>query len=183
MMETVAAPLTEVNAIQHLESSLVDAIRSTGGIEAADVIVAITVALLGAFSAYLFNHLHWKTVLKREQLSAQLAGLTALISSFEAVAVAYWVSAQSTQSLEAQVLIKARHRAILNQRGILADLLNGKKHLGLHRSLRIFADDVFDAATGGDFESATRGPSESTATKIAVLTADMLALIATQRGV
>lgn len=180
MASQAPAPITEAAAIQHLETSLVEAIKSTSGIDAADAVVAIFVALLGAASAYLFNHLHWTTVSRKEKVAAQLAGISALISSFENVAVSYWVSAQSPASLEAQVLIKARHRAIVKQRGVLAKILSDGKHLPLHRQLSRFSDDVFDVATGGDFESANRQASESTATAIAVFVADIQALLATE---
>lgn len=168
-------------AIQQLEGSLVQALKATKDIGASDVIVGVFIALVGALSAYLFNVLQQRATQKKERLSAHLASLMELIASFESVAVLYWVSDRASQAVDAEVTIKARHRAIERQRRTLGELLPAKGDIALHRELSKFSDDIFDLATGGDFESPIRMPSPATAMRIAHLVADIQPVLGKRR--
>lgn len=166
-----------VEALSRLEGSLVEALKSNQGLGLEDIVFGVVLAIVGALSAYLFNHLHWKMVEKVQARNSLLSVMSDAISRFESVAVAYWVRNQAQVDPEAEILIKARHRSILNQIELLTSEQNKIQYAALHTSLSDFSDEVFDVATGGDFESAARRASPNRAAQISRLSSDALALI------
>lgn len=137
------------------------------------IFIALFVVFIGAFSAYIFNFLHWKMVDKRNKLSKIGESLNILIKDLEVCAIEYWTKDYNELeqhqinvleiSLKSRLLLIPKYILILN-----AELagLDRKKHTLTTNKLTEFGCQIFDLVTGGEFESKQRKASKSKAMRI-----------------
>lgn len=138
-------------------------------------------ALVGAFSAYLFNYFHWKMVEKKRGLSKIGNVLSGLIQEFQIASSNYWLNGYTKENKQQfvadEIQIISLHRSIVKHIDLLVPVLSKKGHTLVRRELIHFRSEIFDIATGGKFGSKERKASKSTAMKIHRLCADVRARI------
>lgn len=179
-----------IDGITSLKSDICDAIREasttlsstpeSGFLEGfADTALA---AVLGAFSAYIFNRIHWNMVEKKRKSSIKCGELVATINDMEQKSIQYWVqgySEENAQEISAlEVVLKTKPRLLKGfAREFVASLKNDKARR-IKGSLDFFQREIFDIATGGDFESKKREASKARAIKISRLCSEIKAKVA-----
>ena len=168
-------------AIGGLSKSLESSLGALHGNSLAQLLFGVLVAIVGAFSAYLFNFFHWKMVEKKRTISQITGELIALIQGLESVAVKYWVQDYRYNDKEeinaTEVVIKSKLRLINHYIMDFGSILNIDKKKIFHRHLEDFHADIFDLVTGGDFESTVRKSSKPRAMKISFRCSDIRAKI------
>ena len=141
-----------------------------GGISLKDFAAALFVALIGAFSAYCFNHWHWKTVKRNTNIANLSKELNVLIKQLEDESVNYWVKDYDDkfhhEISAAEVLIKSKIRVINSIIDTFTNGLSGEDYKYQIKRLKDFRCELFDLVTGGDFESKRRKASKTKANKI-----------------
>jgi len=129
------------------------------------------VVIIGAFTAYLFNLFHWRMVENRKSITNISDGLIQLILRLEDVSVNYWLScyAGGDNEIERQVSeikIKSDLLLIAKFSKTLLNKTTPRNNISIGEDLENQISILFDLATGGEFESKTRLPSKSNASKI-----------------
>jgi len=131
------------------------------------------VAIIGAFSAYLFNYFHWKTVKRNEHLSLMCSDLRVLISDLESISVMYWLrdydELEKYENHISEINIKSYLKLIReNIRNLSNELneLNTFKLEQLNKGLNNFSSEIYDLITGDDFESLNRKAQKNKAHQI-----------------
>lgn len=142
---------------------------------------AASVVFVGAFSAYLFNLLHWKMVERKRIESRIYEALVALIEDLESMSIKYWVQDYKVQEKEeiyaVEVALKSKIRLITHLiRDVKLKLKSNKKNSIIH-NLDEFHLVIFDLVTGDQFESKTRKASKTRAMKISFRCSDIKAKI------
>jgi len=140
-------------------------------------VFAVFVTVIGASSAYLFNYFHWRMVTKREAISESHTALVNLICKLESTSMKYWLRDydEKNRSIEqeSEILIKTNiHLITEHAQGIIkkqGNILSTSTILKLKR----FPVEIFDVATGDDFESREKKASKNKASKISRLCLDI----------
>lgn len=179
-INTVGNNLDE--SIKHLSETISSYHIPSDSISAEDFFFAVLIAIIGAFSAYLFNYFHWRMVRRKDKLSGIFFAFNSLIKEFESIAIEYWLidyNAKQMQHLNMlEVSIKSRVRLINRYTRLLrSKKLTPVYNVSILDKIENFGDAVFDLATGGEFESKNRVSSKSTAIKISNLCSDIRAQI------
>ncbi|MCK7178544.1 hypothetical protein [Enterobacter roggenkampii] len=140
-----------VNALQHppktplLSTSLITALIST---------------LCAATAAFIYNKIHWHSVIKRETKTKLLDSISDVVSELRVDAISYWLKGYSKKSaktlLEEEVRIKASLSIINSTITIYASKIPRRKRKDVEERLRAFHDELFDIITGDDFETQAR---------------------------
>lgn len=168
--------------IANLDGTLSPALSVTDSIFSTDVAFAIFIAIIGAFSAYLFNLFHWQFVSKREKISRIGEALLRTTDDLEKLSVHYWTSdchssnAEETHATE--VLIKSRSRLLAKYVDIYVTKGKFKNNHPRAKKLVLLTCELYDVATGEDFESKKRSASRAKAQKISNMCADITATVA-----
>lgn len=169
-------------SIDQLTTTLSSLLEPAGSFTSTQLIFAIFIAFIGAFSAYLFNLFHWSMVEKKKKISNMGLSLDFLIKDLESIAVDYWVQDFEKKSLKkmhaSEISIKSNIRLISKYIVLLIPKLN-TKDTAIKQKFNEFSLEIFDIATGDDFESKNRKASKSKAAKIAFRCSDIRALIST----
>lgn len=143
--------------------------------------VAAAVAIIGAFSAYLFNLVHWRMVNKMQQETLVYMALLELIKEVETIAVDYWLQGYDIRREEEisanEVKIKSKLRLMLRYVKEIGAMRKNKRLTPHRGKTSEFAIDIFELITGGDFESIARNASRIKATQISYKCADIKATI------
>lgn len=181
----IAKSITSLNndlsgAIGELSKSLESSLEALQNNSLTQLLFGVLVAIVGAFSAYLFNYFHWKMVEKKRAVSQITGELNALIQGLETNSVKYWVQDYREKDKEeinaTEVVIKSNLRLINHYIMDFRLILNIDKN-NLGRQLEDFHVDIFDLITGDDFESTVRKSSKSRAMKISSRCSDIRAKI------
>ena len=141
-----------------------------------DGLYVLALSIGGAFSAFVFN-----LVLRRVERNADRFDSTTLIfkelvDEIETAAVQYWISRAKPDDAILELRLKSKIFLLNVFIGVFEkSVVKKRKHKGLVEQLKKFTDLVFDEATGGDFESAVREASPSTANSVSNLCAKMKA--------
>ena len=170
MFEKVSSDI--VGAIHQMSHDLVGAVAVASSDASVEKIgFAIFVAFIGAFSAFLFNFLHWRVTQKRQDMTSLGQNLIDLIDRLETLSVEYWVASYDDSAKDAlsvsEVHIKTLLRQINKYEIVLSNGLRGKKYSDVRLKLNEFSSEIYDLVTGDGFESTTREPSKMKAIKIA----------------
>ncbi|MCC7219320.1 MAG: hypothetical protein IT490_01145 [Candidatus Contendobacter sp.] len=167
-----------VNKLDQINSTLVT-IAPPDGVSVSQFGAAIFIAVIGAFTAYVFNFFHWRMVRKKHYFGRIADILNIHIHELERLAVRYWVSCyeeHEKQSIEIdEISIKAKLRLISRYTKKLGPLLDVSRYRELADELSSFSQDIFDEASGGDFESSRRKEDPKRAQIVSRLCADMQA--------
>ncbi|MGF1842486.1 hypothetical protein L4C39_04725 [Vibrio clamense] len=121
-------------------------------------------ALFSVLAAFTFNILYWWVVSLKKGLSTEITKFEFVLDRFEESATKYWIqpySASNSQDLQIKEMrIKADHRLLRDAQG----RIEKKFFLGrfnpskakFSSNLKSLLENLFDCATGGDFESYPR---------------------------
>lgn len=131
------------------------------------VIAGSIAAAVGAFSAYIFNRFNWEQqTLNNSILSIEEDFLESL-KEFVDNCIRYWsddqINLDQPKFIEAN--IKMSYMNLAPQFSQIVSL-SGKFDAGTHEFIRSSIEDLFELATGGDFESSRRVSSTKRCTKI-----------------
>lgn len=170
-------------SIDQLSAIIKTFLETSNDLDVTKFLFAAFVALVGAFSAYIFNFLHWKMVEKKQKLSKVCKAMTSLINDLEKTSVGYWLQdydkVNHLQLQAIEISIKSKIRLISKYTKIIKPYLNNKNLAAYKQKLEDFESDIFDWTTGDDFESTSRKASKNTAMKISKLCADIKSTIIT----
>jgi hypothetical protein len=145
-------------------------------------VFAAFVAVIGAFSAYLFNFFHWKMIERKRRLSLISGALTSIVEDLESMAVLYWVKDYKEEDKEeicaTEVVLKSKIFLINHLIRVVLPSLDTNRHYSTIGSLKDFQAKIFDLVTGDDFESRNRKASKVKAMRISRHCSDIRAKIA-----
>lgn len=169
-------------SLSHFSSQISEAIiQSNDKLSVTALLFAIFVAFIGALSAYLFNHLHWRIVRKTNKSYSTGTDLIDLIQKLEEEALKYWVSSYNSSKKEeilvSEITIKSMIRQIHSQTKVLVNIVDKKKIIHKKKQINNFPYEIYDLVTGGEFESRSRNPSKRKAMRIAKRCSDARANI------
>ena len=154
-------------SINALSASILKA-SGSGFVDA--LFVAIAGGLAGAIAAVVFSHLHWKTVNKRESLSLLATSLQDIVLELETVSIKYWlVDAKEqipSENQTSEIRIKSCMKLVTRYARILSSFQLKGEQAKLVTQVVDFQDNIYDIATGDEFESSARVASPEKATKI-----------------
>lgn len=135
-----------------------------------ELINALIAAIVGAFSAYIFNLLHWKKVHSIEKRKNIIFEIEKLTDGIEKLSVNYWLvdySPDSAGELKLkEISIKSYLRIIIN----FCRFLNENN---IPSNLDTLTSELYEFCSGGDFESIQRKKCENTATNISITCAEI----------
>ena len=130
---------------------------------------SIVAALLGAASAYLFNYFHWKIVESKNTISSLCKLITDTIDTLEQSSVHYWLEEsfdKASVGKQFEITIKAKCEVLGRQTEQLFAKINTNQPASRTLKIRQAVNDIYDIATGGDFESLNRKADPVKAAKI-----------------
>lgn len=184
LTENITALSSDLSgSIDQLATTLVSLLETANSLTFTQFLFAAFVAVVGALSAYIFNYLHWKMVEKKQKLSKVSEVMAALITELEKLSVDYWIEGydedKRLQIQAVEVSIKSKLRLISRYTKIIAPYLKNKQATSNKQKLEDFESDIFDWASGDDFESTGRKASKATAMKVSNLCADIKSTIIT----
>ena len=122
------------------------------------LLIPLISALVGAFSAFLFNRFHWKMVEKKKKETDLFVKISTLIGELETLSVQYWIKDHNENDDEKEVYLKSKFRLLykyIRAIDVKAESIKNK--------LVEFQSDTFDLVTGEDFESKKRKASKQKA--------------------
>ncbi|ELY3756176.1 hypothetical protein ACX4ER_000943 [Cronobacter dublinensis] len=165
IIETASSDI--VYAIQHppktplVSSSLITALISTA---------------CAATAAFIYNKIHWHSVIKRENKTKLLESISDVVSELRVDAINYWLRGYSKKAakslLEEEMRIKASLSIINSTIPIYVSKLSSRSQKNIEPKLRAFHDELFDIITGDDFESQNRKQDKS---KVALISTKCVA--------
>lgn len=150
-----------VNALQHppktplVSSSLITALIST---------------TCAATAAFIYNKIHWHSVIKRETKAKLLDSISDVVNELRVDAISYWLKGYSKKSaktlLEEEMRIKASLSIINSTITIYVSQISRRKRNEIEDKLRAFHDELYDTITGDDFETLIRKQDKSKVSSI-----------------
>ena len=165
------------DAIMHLSTTITSLHSSTS----TTLGQAIFIVFMAAFSAYVFNLLHWMMVNKKQKKAGITTALSKLVDELELLSVTYWLdNYDEKRKLEirtTEITIKPKIRLIVRYIKILSAALNSRKSASEIKKLDDFGNDIFELVTGGEFESICRIASPKKAIDISTKCSDVKAMI------
>ncbi|WP_041508597.1 hypothetical protein [Shewanella sp. cp20] len=136
--------------------------------EIVDRILSGTIAaILGAFSAFLFNRLNWQESTKKESIISLESEIINTIDSLAECSLTYWSSDQN--DLKNSKLLEAKIKMLFNMVSPSFRQLafvHGKFSAGDHQKISSEIESLFEYTTDGDFESKNRKSSPKKCLKI-----------------
>ena len=167
------------NSIDQLTTTISSLPEPINGLTTEQIIIALSVPLIGALSAYLFNRFHWLTIEKKNKISQVCSTLDLLIKELEEVSVEYWMQGYKKINRDK---INASEISIKSKNLLISKYITTVNTLYLKApktELNEFSSKIFDLTTGDEFESTSRTPSKLTATRIAMKCSGIRATIST----
>lgn len=161
-------------------SSVAQAINNSGNSTLSDGVI---LALAGAFSAFAFNLIQKLIEAKSVRLTKSGDAMLLLIKEFEEITVRYWVRGHDTSNSDVesnicdQINIKAMLMTLDKNVNIMLENLPLKNKAYNKQKLSAFSSDVYDLASGDDFESEIRPPNKGKAFAISKKCSDAKAII------
>ncbi|HEI2495089.1 TPA: hypothetical protein SI539_001056 [Escherichia coli] len=153
----------DINTIIEVASSnIVDAIRHPPEtpILSSSLITALISTICAATAAFVYNKVHWRSVVKRETKTKLLESISDVVNELRSDAISYWLKGYSKKSakslLEEEMRIKASLNIINSTITIYVQQESRWKRKDIEAQLRVFHDELFDIITGDDFESQAR---------------------------
>lgn len=135
-----------------------------------NMIVSITAAIVGAFSAYLFNFFHWRKETKLIKKNELLKSAYNHILEMENISIDYWTvdtaSANKNVITKQEIKIKCLIRILIKYPRLFPNSFDKKDFENM-------VDDLYELCTGGDFESSKRKKCDKTALNISLLCAEI----------
>lgn len=165
--------------LQQLSETLASLLGQTTTLQ--QIELGVFLAIIGAFSAFCFNYLHWKMVSRRERTQALGVALSSLIEDLEKLAVEYWTQDYSSTSQHqnqiTEVHLKSKLRLVPRYVDLYVRDLRPTAEKTSKRKLKEFPSEIFDLVTGDEFESKSRNASKQKASKITFQCSDIRVVI------
>lgn len=161
-------------------SSVAQAINNSGNSTLSDGVI---LALAGALSAFAFNLIQKLLDAKSVRLTKSGDAMLLLIKEFEEIAVRYWVRGHNSLNDDAesntcdQINIKAMLMTLDKNVNLMLGNLPFKNRDSNKQKLSAFSSDVYDLASGDDFESEMRPPNKGKAFAISKRCSEAKAII------
>lgn len=153
----------DINAIIETASSdIVNAIKHPpkAPLVSSSLITALISTICAATAAFIYNKIHWYSVVKRETRTNLLESISDVVNELRTDAISYWLKGYSRKSakslLEEEMRIKASLNIINSTITIYASKISRRKKKDIEPKLRAFHDELFDIITGDDFETQGR---------------------------
>ncbi|MGL1137260.1 hypothetical protein [Vibrio parahaemolyticus] len=158
---SLSALSTVQNDNTELVATLVKLDNTLSGIPDGSYPVAIVGALSSVIAAFLFNVIYWYVVDVKKRLSSEVAKLEVVLDRFEKTATEYWMhpynSRHSKGILIKEMRMKAELRLLRDSQKKIADRFFLRKSKSKFNStMNKLLGDLYDCATGGDFETTQR---------------------------
>ncbi|RLA45633.1 MAG: hypothetical protein DRR42_19175 [Gammaproteobacteria bacterium] len=138
--------------------------------------VGFVSAVAGAMAAYLFSRLQWRITQRQNALSAGATELLSLITQLEDLVVNFWLVDASSMAGPVlhgdQLKIKSLLMLTIRYSRGLKSVKMTESHKASADRLAVLVSDIYDLATGDDFESPHRKASNPTAVKLATQCAE-----------
>ncbi|MGS4679581.1 hypothetical protein ACKURH_10250 [Enterobacter soli] len=153
----------DINAvIETASSNIVDAIKHppSAPLVSSSLITALISTTCAATAAFIYNKIHWHSVIKRETKAKLLDSISDVVNELRVDAISYWLKGYSKKSaktlLEEEMRIKASLSIINSTITIYVSQVSRRKRKNIEAKLRAFHDELFDTITGDDFETQVR---------------------------
>lgn len=131
----------------------------------------LLLAIIGAFSAFMFNLLYWRIVRQHSKFSKAADSIVSVLSELDSIAVPYWLEDASDISEKErefqEIKIVTLNRLLIKSTENLKLALKGRDKGAKIETLAGFQDRIFDLSTGDDFASVGRVKNSRTANRIA----------------
>lgn len=111
------------------------------------LILPVVSVVIGVILGFLSNRIHWKLTEKDKKQRESLEKLSELIDDIEEISVEYWTKDNNDNDNKNEVYIKSKLRFI--EKFVRIKIKDSK----LKTELNDFVSDIYDLATGDDFES------------------------------
>jgi len=115
------------------------------------LILPVVSVVIGVILGFLSNRIHWKLTEKDKKQRESLEKLSELIDDIEEISVEYWTKDNNDNDNKNEVYIKSKLRFI--EKFVRIKIKDSK----LKTELNDFVSDIYDLATGDDFESKKKG--------------------------
>ncbi|EIV3801641.1 TPA: hypothetical protein QHJ11_000571 [Klebsiella aerogenes] len=148
--------------IEVASSNIVDAIQHPpkAPLVSSSLITALISTICAATAAFIYNKIHWHSVIKREAKTKLLESISDVVNELRTDAISYWLKGYSKKSakslLEEEMRIKASLNIINSTITIYVSQVSKFKRKQIESKLRGFHNELFDIITGDDFETQTR---------------------------
>ncbi|CAI1992088.1 Uncharacterised protein [Serratia fonticola] len=156
-----------VNQIASSTSEIIGAVTTSNN---SGLGSAITVAFIGAASAFLFNLLQQHRERKISKIESLVTATLDLIVGLESVSTKYWITGYSRDRKEQisidEARIKSINKMVRKHIDLYVNQLSGKQREENESKLTSFVSSIFDETTGGDFSSLQRRPSNNRVVRI-----------------
>ncbi|MGY6481992.1 hypothetical protein [Vibrio parahaemolyticus] len=132
-------------------------------------------AIFSVIAAFTFNFLYWKVKERKERLRAAINEAKDALFDFEENAVEYWSSDYNPRNAKTntiqQAKIKANHSLLLSTYTnrvfpLLSNSQKASEKMDVKKNIQLEVENLFDIATGGDFESSSRKASKKNVSDI-----------------
>ncbi|MEZ8122228.1 hypothetical protein ACED30_22275 [Vibrio splendidus] len=155
-----STPKLEVNQDQLIET--INSVNTTlGSIPDGSFTVAIVGALCSVIAAFIFNAIYWRVVERKKKLSSEVAKFEVVLDRFEKTSTEYWTHGYSRRNSKSLLIkemrMKAELRLLRDSRNKMAErIYKEKSRTKFKHDMQKHLSNLFDSATGGDFESTQR---------------------------
>lgn len=163
--EVVIKDLPNLSVDNELLINTLDEINTTlSSIPDGSYGVTFAGALFSVLAAFTFNIIYWWVVSLKKGLSTEVAKFEFILDRFEESATQYWIQSHSTGNsqdlLIKEMRIKADHRLLREATERIDKKFFFRKfnrtRATFSETSKILLEDLYDCATGGDFESHAR---------------------------
>ncbi|CAH6996710.1 hypothetical protein VCHA50O413_60160 [Vibrio chagasii] len=153
-------PIVETSNTE-LVAILVELNKTLSGIPDGSYLVAVAGALSSVIAAFLFNVIYWYVVDVKKRLSSEVAKLEVVLDRFEKTATEYWMHPYNSRHSKGILIKEMRMKAELrllrdSQKKIAARFFLASSKSQFNKSMNKLLGDLYDCATGGDFETTQR---------------------------
>ena len=161
----------QIDLIDQVAQSTTKIIEAVNSSSNSGISSAIFVAIIGAFSAFIFSLLQQINDRKSNRIKNTSKSILDLIATLEQLSLKYWITGYNSDKKDDISIDEARIKSInpLIDKHMLI-LLSYLRPRVLKKynaeQLSVFPSDIFTLTTGGDFESPNRIQSKKTATAI-----------------
>ncbi|WP_445401801.1 hypothetical protein [Zobellella sp. An-6] len=173
---TTSSEEADINNIVELPSGLTEhiekAVDAISTIPDGSYSLAVISGITAAMSAFLFNHFNWKYIKKVNRLAHFSNICIKMLTNFEEASLSYWLTDKNNSNQKEmeklEIHINSTFKMLSGNIDEFCSSLN-KKHKSDEKKIKNIRSEIFDIATGGDFQSATRDNSKPVAIKITSL--------------
>lgn len=148
--------------IETASSDIVRAIENPpkAPLVSSSLITALISTTCAATAAFIYNKIHWHSVVKRETRTKLLESISDVVNELRTDAISYWLKGYSKKAakslLEEEMRIKSSLSIINSTITIYASKISKRRRKEIEPKLRAFHDELYDIVTGDDFETQVR---------------------------